>query len=348
MEMADSVQEVDAKGVAAVVQQAKQVIGTNLFGMERAIEELFIALLAGGHILLEDVPGVGKTALAKAFAAHLGLSFHRIQCTPDLLPGDIVGGLILDQKTGDFRLRKGPVFAHILLVDEINRALPRTQSALLEAMAEGQVTIDGEAHPLPQPFMVIATQNPLESQGVFPLPEAQIDRFLLKTTLGYPDADQDVALLTRHLELVRNGINPASSHPGPAEHAGAETAGSPSAVPTLLHDAEALRYAAATVSVHADVLAYISRIAAATRAHADVEIGASPRGMIMLTRAAQAAAAVSGRDWVVPDDVKRVAPIVLHHRLVFRGYQGAAELSAAEWTAELLTKVTAPVDGQSA
>jgi len=303
----------------------KMSIAAELFGVERTIDELFIALFARGHILLEDVPGVGKTALAKAFAARLGLTFHRIQCTPDMLPADVVGGLIFNPKSAEFQLRRGPVFANLLLVDEINRALPRTQSALLEAMAEGQVTIDGETHRLPDPFMVIATQNPVESQGVFPLPEAQIDRFLLKTSLGYPTADEDVQLLERH----------ALSTPSPAENAMSPMSDASSLLTEINH-----------IHVSRELLQYISRITHASRNHPDVEVGVSPRGMIMLTKASQAAALLAGRTYVIPDDVKRVATIVLYHRLVFRSYDASME-QPEEWIAGVLAGVAAPVDGSA-
>ncbi len=301
-------------------------IASELFGVERTIDELFVALFARGHILLEDVPGVGKTALAKTFASRLGLTFRRIQCTPDMLPADIVGGLVFNPKSAEFQLRKGPVFANLLLVDEINRALPRTQSALLEAMAEGQVTIDGETHRLPEPFMVIATQNPVESQGVFPLPEAQIDRFLLKTSLGYPTEEEDVQLLERHA---------LSSRPS------AEADVAPlSDVSWLLMEVDRIR-------ISRELLQYISRITHASRNHADVEVGASPRGMIMLTKASQAAALLAGRAYVTPDDVKRVAPVVLYHRLVFRNYDANTEHQPEEWITGILDGVVAPVDGFS-
>ena len=301
-------------------------IASELFGVERTIDELFVALFARGHILLEDVPGVGKTALAKTFASRLGLTFRRIQCTPDMLPADIVGGLVFNPKSAEFQLRKGPVFANLLLVDEINRALPRTQSALLEAMAEGQVTIDGETHRLPEPFMVIATQNPVESQGVFPLPEAQIDRFLLKTSLGYPTEEEDVQLLERHA---------LSSRP------------STEADVAPLSDVSWLLMEVDRIRISRELLQYISRITHASRNHADVEVGASPRGMIMLTKASQAAALLAGRAYVTPDDVKRVAPVVLYHRLVFRNYDANTEHQPEEWITGILDGVVAPVDGFS-
>lgn len=309
--------------IRETLSSIKASIALELFGVARTIDELFVALLARGHILLEDVPGVGKTALAKTFASRLGLTFRRIQCTPDMLPADIVGGLVYNPKSAEFQLRKGPVFANLLLVDEINRALPRTQSALLEAMAEGQVTIDGETHRLPEPFMVIATQNPVESQGVFPLPEAQIDRFLLKTSLGYPTEEEDVQLLERHA---------LSSRPS------AETDVAP------LNDVSWLLAGVDRIRISRELLQYISQITHASRNHADVEVGVSPRGMIMLTKASQAAALLAGRAYVTPDDVKRVAPVVLYHRLVFRNYDANMEHQPEEWITGILDGVVAPVD----
>lgn len=329
-----------------VIDQLQTHTGAALFGLESSIEALLISLMAKGHILLEDVPGVGKTALAKAFSEALGLSFRRIQCTPDLLPADIVGGLIFHPKTGEFTLRKGPIFTNILLVDEINRALPRTQSALLEAMAEGQVTIDGETHPLPQPFLVIATQNPLESQGVFPLPEAQLDRFLIKTSLGYPSADDDVEILSAHLaqpdevqQLPHTGpvetqtqINDANSSDGQTTMVGE------------LHTVSTLEDAVSTVQISRDVLVYISNVVRATRNHPDVAVGASPRAMIMLAKAAQAAALLKGRSFVTPDDVQRMAEPVLFHRLILFGSTEDSDLTPTDWMKHLLETVEVPIE----
>jgi MoxR-like ATPase len=305
-----------------LVNRVKDLIGQRLFGLERPVEELFIGLLAEGHILLEDVPGVGKTALARAFSSLLGLDFKRIQCTPDMLPADIVGGLIYNPKTGDFSLRKGPVFTNILLVDEINRALPRTQSALLEAMAERQVTIDGETHVLSRPFLVIATQNPIESQGVFPLPEAQLDRFLIKTTLGYPQPAQDVAIMHAQLDDVAGE--------GEAHDA---LLGSDGFVQLL----DAVR----RIRMSDEMLDYVGRLVRATRVHPDVLTGASPRAMLMLARAARAAAFVACREYVKPDDVMRVAPLVLYHRLVLQGH---ATLTPSAWMEAFMKSVPVPVD----
>lgn len=329
--------------VQEVIGRLKRSVGTHLFGLERATDDLLIALMARGHILLEDVPGVGKTALAKSFAEALGLSFRRIQCTPDLLPADIVGGLVFDPKNTEFVLRKGPIFTNLLLVDEINRALPRTQSALLEAMAEGQVTIDGESHPLPQPFLVIATQNPIESQGVFPLPEAQLDRFLLKTALGYPSSSDDVSMLALHLGL-RGG---QAERPFQATKAG--TSGGDDDRPDGEHtfaDLAVLQSAVRSVQMTDDLLGYISDLVRATRAHADVQVGASPRAMIMLANAARAVAVLNDRDFVTPDDVQQVAANVLFHRLVLLDPATSA-LDPDTWVKSLLATVNVPIEDVS-
>ncbi|MCI0182061.1 AAA family ATPase [Sulfoacidibacillus ferrooxidans] len=329
--------EANSNSLKQLITTATDHISASLFGVENAIEELFTAFLARGHILLEDVPGVGKTELAKAFAYQVGLTFRRIQCTPDMLPADILGALIFNPKTSEFQLRKGPIFSQLLLVDEINRALPRTQSALLEAMAEGQVTIDGETHMLPQPFMVIATQNPIESQGVFPLPEAQLDRFLLKTSLGYPNSEHSYHLLSYHLNLpvdlyTKKNTTPESSTNDADTYESSLKTFSP-LFNTVQH-----------VQLHEDILRYMIAIAEATHSHPDIEIGASPRGMIMMAKAARALAAVKGRNFVIPDDVKRVAPLVLFHRLVFRGFHQEQDLHPREWMMNLLESIPVPVE----
>lgn len=313
-----------------LINQLQRQIGTKLFGLEQAVDELLMALMAGGHILLEDVPGVGKTALAKAFAGALGLTFQRIQCTPDLLPSDIVGGMVFHPGKSEFSLRKGPIFANILLVDELNRALPRTQSALLEAMAEGQVTIDRETQPLPVPFMVIATQNPLESVGVFPLPEAQLDRFLLKSNLGYPSPDHDIAILA--LDLGQSAATFLPHGPIPA--------------PTLdgksfLNELEAVM---ADVYVSPDMLSYIANVARATRNQPDVRVGASPRAMIMLARTAKAAAVLAGRRFVTPDDVQRVAARVLFHRIILSEATDEGGTDPRQWMNRVLLGVEVPIE----
>jgi len=270
-------------------------VGRVIVGKAAQTRLLTVALLADGHVLLDDVPGVAKTLLVRATAAALGLSFCRVQCTPDLLPGDVTGSLVYDQRAGEFSFRQGPLFANIVLADEINRATPRTQSAFLEAMQERGVTVDGVTHALPDPFLVLATQNPVEQKGTFPLPEAQVDRFLLALRLGYPEAAEEVEMLERFrtrdpLAEVREVVAP--------------------------DQVLAARAAVRAVHVSADVAAYVVALVRATREAARVRLGASPRAALALQRAAQAWAALDGRDFVVPDDVQALAGPVLAHRLV--------------------------------
>ncbi len=281
-----------------------------LVGKRREVELLLAALLAQGHVLIEDVPGVGKTVLARALARSIGGSFRRIQFTPDLLPGDVTGVSIYNQRTGEFEYRAGPILANVVLVDEINRAGPKTQSALLEAMEERQVSVDGVTHRAPAPFLVLATQNPLEHEGTYPLPEAQLDRFILRLSLGYPSRDEELEILERS----------ASSAEGP----------SLDALPAVLSIGEVLVLQAQARGVYVDPLIreYIVAIADATRSHPDLRLGASPRGSIALARMCQALALLRGRDYVMPDDVKALAPVVFGHRLIvatsarMRGWAG--------------------------
>ncbi len=304
------------------IDQMQSLLGRSLFGLEEAIEKIMIAFLAGGHVLLEDVPGVGKTALAKAIAQFLGLSFRRVQCTPDMLPADITGGLIFDRQTGAFSFREGPIFTNFLLVDEINRALPRTQSALLEAMAEKQVTVDGQTYPLPDPFFVIATQNPIESQGVFPLPEAQLDRFMVKTSLGYPSKEQDLLLLQRYFTGDRPNEDVfANQQDGLV----------------------ILRQAYGQVQATDEVLQYMANIIEATRKHETILLGASPRSMIMLARATRAMAVVRGRTYITPDDVVAIAPFVLTHRLVYQEDENQS-VGYHEFVTSLIRTIEVPID----
>ncbi len=278
---------------ARVIENVERVI----VGKHDVIELLIVALLCEGHVLLEDVPGVGKTMLARALAVSLGGGFKRLQCTPDLLPNDVTGVSVYNQQTGAFEFRPGPVFVNVLLADEINRATPRTQSALLEAMQEQQVTVDGVTRALPRPFLVLATQNPIEYEGTFPLPEAQLDRFLMRLSLGYPglaDEKQVLANLRREHPITR--------------------------VQSVAEGAELLELQPGVWDVHvADSLQdYLLRLVHATRSHPDLALGASPRASLALYKTAQALAAVRGRDHVLPDDLKRLAPATLTHRLIVR------------------------------
>jgi MoxR-like ATPase len=260
------------------------------------LETVLLGIVGRGHVLLEDVPGTGKTLTARSLSTALGLSFSRIQFTPDLLPSDVTGTHVYDEQDGSFEFSKGPIFGNVILADEINRAAPKTQSALLEAMAEEQVTVAGETFDLPDPFFVIATQNPVEMEGTFELPEAQVDRFLVKTELGYPDLDGEIELLERRRS--RTTKDPT--------------------VETVLTPDEVLdlREVPETVDVDDDLLEYVSRVARETRTHRDVEVGVSPRGTQRLFEAARAMALIAGRDYVIPEDVKRVSHPVLDHRIV--------------------------------
>jgi MoxR-like ATPase len=301
-------------------------IETVIIGKRSQIEFLVIALLCEGHVLLEDVPGTGKTTLARATAASLGVGFKRLQCTPDLLPSDITGVSVYNQQNNLFEFRPGPVFTNILLADEINRATPRSQSALLEAMQERQVTLDGTTHPLPLPFLVLATQNPVEYEGTFPLPEAQLDRFLIRLALGYPDGDQELQIpreqRQRHpLETIQQVV------------AGTEL--------PQLHQLISDIYIEQTLE------RYILTLVQATRSHPDVALGASPRGTLALYKTSQALAALHNRAYVIPDDIKLMAPLTLGHRLILRPESQLRGVTASKVLTEILER--APLDlGESA
>jgi MoxR-like ATPase len=301
------------------VQQFAQTVVDNvervIVGKREAIELVMVALLCEGHVLIEDVPGTGKTMLARAVAASLGLSFKRLQCTPDLLPNDITGVSVFDQRSGEFEFRPGPAFAHVLLADEINRATPRTQSALLESMGEGQVTVDGVTHALKRPFLVLATQNPIEYEGTFPLPEAQLDRFLLKLSVGYPALEEEGQIL---LNLQRE--HPIAS------------------LGQVVDGADLLALQREVWEVHVDdtVREYIVRLIHATREHPDLALGASPRGSLALFKTAQALAALRGRDFVLPDDVKPLAVPALVHRLIVRPESALRGYTAGRILGDLL------------
>jgi len=302
-----------------IVANVKQVI----VGKDEVVELAVIALLCEGHVLIEDVPGIGKTTLAKTVARSLGCSFQRIQFTPDLLPSDVTGIYYFNQKQQDFEFRPGPVMAQVVLADEINRATPRTQSALLEAMQERQVTIDGNTMPLPRPFLVLATQNPIELEGTFPLPEAQIDRFLLKIKLGYPTEQEENDILIRFERTdPLTDLQPITN---PEE---------------LLQMQAAVRQ----VRVEDSVRTYIVRVARATRQHPAVSLGVSPRGTMALYRTAQARAAIRGRDFVIPDDVKALAPAVLTHRIIISPQTRLRGRTTEEVVVEVVDQVPVPVE----
>jgi MoxR-like ATPase len=272
-------------------------ISSVVVGKKRTIELMLVALIAGGHILLEDVPGVAKTLLAKCLAKSIGGTFNRIQFTPDLMPADITGFNVWDQNIGKFSFHPGPVISHVLLADEINRTIPRTQSSLLECMEESQLTVDGKTYSLPNPFFVIATQNPIELEGTFPLPEAQLDRFLLKAQLGYPDREEEIQIMEQFQEK------------DPFEEM---------SVVTTPEEILELRQARCGIRVSAPVKEYIADIVRATRSHAAVEFGASPRGSLGLMKAGQAQALLRGREFVLPDDIKSLTVPVIAHRLVLK------------------------------
>jgi MoxR-like ATPase len=299
-----------------VANVAKVIVGKNA-----VIERALAAVIAQGHILIEDVPGVGKTMLAKSISASIGCSFKRIQFTPDLLPSDIVGVSIYNQSTGEFQFRPGPVMAQVVLVDEINRATPKTQSALLEAMEELQVTVDGVSRPLDRPFVVLATQNPIEYEGTFPLPEAQLDRFLMRISLGYPSFDEELSVIEQQEQ----------THPIDKLEAVATP-----------EDVTGLQDAAKNVYVDSAVREYIVTLIEATRNHEDVSLGASPRASLGMFRAARGLAIMRDRDYVIPDDVKELAYAVLGHRLILAPSARMRGLHTAQVIDGLLESVAVP------
>jgi MoxR-like ATPase len=289
-----------------------------IVGKHAEVRMALVALLCEGHILIEDVPGVGKTMLAKAMSKSIGCSFRRIQFTPDLLPSDVTGLSIFNQKTQEFEFRPGPIMAQVVLADEINRATPKTQSALLECMEERQATIDGVTYPMPSPFLVIATQNPIEYEGTFALPEAQLDRFMLRLRLGYPKAMEEIVILDEQKRLH------------PIEELGQVLS---------LDELRQMQSALKEIYVDQAVAEYIVRLVGATREHADVYLGASPRGSINLYRSSQALAALDGRDYVIPDDVKQLAVAVLAHRLIVKSQASLREVDPDSIVREVLAQV---------
>jgi MoxR-like ATPase len=307
--------------VQSVAERLCQNVERVLVGKRSTIELAVVVVLCEGHVLLEDVPGIGKTTLARALARSIGGTFRRLQCTPDLLPSDVTGVSVFDQRSAEFIFRPGPIFANVLLADEINRATPRTQSAVLEAMQEAQVSVDGVTRELPRPFVVLATQNPVELEGTFPLPEAQLDRFMMRLSLGYPSEADEELLAARgaaaSAEVLRAVVQPDEMRRAIGE--------------------------SARVRLHDDVRRYLVRVTRVTREDPDVRLGASPRATLALQRAAQAWAAVRGRDFVVPDDVKRLAVPVLAHRLIASLEARLRGRDAAAIVESILDKVPVPV-----
>jgi len=317
----------ELKAITSLAQRIRENVSRVIVGKDDVIELVTIALLTGGHVLLEDVPGTGKTVMAKTLAKSVDGDFKRIQFTPDLLPSDVTGLNIFNQQKAAFEFREGPAFTNILLADEINRATPRTQSALLECMEEKQITIDGETRRLPSPFFVIATQNPVEIQGTFPLPEAQLDRFLLKLNVGYPEGDDAKILIDRFI------------NDNPIEDI------KPVATVDEILDAQK-SYSKAHVSDA--VRGYIAKLVEETRRGVNVALGVSPRGMLAMLRAAQAAAVISGRDYVLPDDVKRLAVPVFCHRIILTSGAGLGSSKTVELVRRIINDVPAPTEDPTA
>jgi MoxR-like ATPase len=309
--------------IAGAAERFAENVGRVIVGKEDAIRSVFIGLLCGGHLLIEDVPGVGKTLLAKAAARSLGCTFKRVQCTPDLLPADVTGLHYFNQKSCEFEFRPGPILANLVLVDEINRAMPRTQSCLLECMQERQVTVDWHTLVLPRPFLILATQNPIELEGTFPLPEAQLDRFLLRVKLGYPAAEEEEDILTRFGEA-----NPLD------------------ALPAVLEAVELLELQNLShrVFVEPSVRTYMTALTRATREHADIRLGASPRSSLGLHSASQALAAIQGRSYVIPDDVKSLVVPVLAHRLLLKAEARMRGKTEEDVLREILDRTPVPVE----
>ena len=312
----------EATEVRARARAIIDEVSMAIVGKQDVLEDVMVGILAGGHILFEDYPGLAKTLIARSFAQALGIEFKRIQFTPDLLPSDITGSHIFDRESGEFHLSLGPIFANVVLADEINRATPKTQSALLEAMQEFQVTIGGETKQLSAPFIVIATQNPIEYEGTFPLPEAQLDRFMVRLAVGYPDHDGEVEILRRRRERMADEIRLQAAT-----------------------DAEgllAMRAAVETVHVDPDIESYIVSIVERTRSDANVYVGASPRGSLALLKLSRAKAALDGRDYVLPDDVKTFAIPALVHRLILSPELWSKRITPTDIVENILRSVSVP------
>jgi MoxR-like ATPase len=306
----------------AIAQEVLTQVGRAVVGKQQPLSLVLAAILAKGHVLIEDFPGLGKTLAARTFAQALGLDFSRAQFTPDLLPADLTGSYIYDQRVGEFSFRRGPLFAGLLLADEVNRTPPKTQAALLEAMQEGQVTVEGETHVLPRPFHVLATANPVEYEGTYPLPEAQLDRFLLRVAFGYPTSDEEYDVVARRLERQREEVS---------VEAVTDAAG-----------LRAVQAAVERIQVDQSVGRYCVALAEATRAHQDVLIGASPRGSLGLVLAARGWALIRGRDYVIPEDVKAVATSVLAHRITVKPELWMTQASGTRVVEAVLSSVVAP------
>ncbi|HYG59281.1 MAG TPA: MoxR family ATPase [Symbiobacteriaceae bacterium] len=312
--------------ISATLERIQSELRKVIVGQDQVMEQLLVALLAGGHVLLEGVPGLAKTLLARSLGQALGVSFKRIQFTPDLMPADVIGTSIFNPKELSFQVKPGPLFAHLVLADEINRTPPKTQAALLEAMEERQVTIDGQTYPLPNPFMVIATQNPVEFEGTYPLPEAQLDRFLLKVRMAYPDQAEERLILERHYhgfraqELEQTGLAPVIDEAG----------------------LQWLRMAPRAITVEPPVLDYINAVVRTTREWSTLAMGASPRGAVALLVTAQSLALVRGRDFVVPDDVKEMALPVLRHRVLLRPEAEVEGVQADQVLQQILQSLPVP------
>ena len=314
-----------SSGPAATTAQCEAVldeIGRAVVGKRRALSLILTTMLARGHMLIEDLPGLGKTLIAKSFAAALGLEFTRVQFTPDLLPADLLGSTIYDMQSGRFEFRRGPVFTNLLLGDEINRTPPKTQAALLEAMAERQVSIDGVTHLLPEPFLVLATDNPIEYEGTYPLPEAQLDRFSVRLELKYLSEQEEATMLRRRLD--RGSAPPSVQRV------------------VDVHDLLAMQESVEQVSVHDDVLQYVVALAAATRSHPQVAVGASPRAELDLVQLARAHALLQGRDYVIPEDVKALAVPTMAHRISLRPEMWVRRVQGADVVEELLRRTPVP------
>jgi MoxR-like ATPase len=311
--------------VADTARLCEQILGEVervIVGKRQAVTAVLLGVLASGHILIEDLPGLGKTLLARTFATVLGLEFTRVQFTPDMLPADLTGATVLDLATGEPAFRPGPVFTGLLLADEINRTPPKTQAALLEAMAEGQVSVDGVTRPLPSPFVVLATDNPIEYEGTYPLPEAQLDRFIARVSLGYLDAEGEA-------EMVRRRLARGSAPPTPPQVTDAAR---------LL----AMRESLESVQLHPDLLSYVVALVAATRSHPQVTVGASPRGTLAVIQLARGHAVLDGREYVTPEDIKAVAVPALAHRLVLRPEMWVRQVTGQDVAAEILATVPVP------